>query len=53
MNLDRSHQVTKEYMRTVLTTLVQSLNSAVAVDPNQSQSKQLRMLSMAAQSLLG
>lgn len=52
MNLDRSHAVTKEFMSSVLGTLVQNINAASRI-PNQPLSKQLKMLGMAAQSLMG
>uniref|UniRef100_H2ZQ90 Enhancer of mRNA-decapping protein 4 C-terminal domain-containing protein n=1 Tax=Ciona savignyi TaxID=51511 RepID=H2ZQ90_CIOSA len=53
MNLDRRHQVTQEYMHSVLSALVQKLNSCLQGPLEKpSISKDLRMLAMAAQSLM-
>lgn len=49
MNLDRSHQVTREYLHTVLSALVEKLSQAKT---QKSFIKDIRMLSMAAQSLM-
>nr|CAB3240816.1 enhancer of mRNA-decapping protein 4-like [Phallusia mammillata] len=53
MNLDRRHQVTQEYMHSVLSALVQKLQTC-AQGPLETPSlaKDLKMLSMAAQSLM-
>ncbi|CAK8695530.1 unnamed protein product [Clavelina lepadiformis] len=53
MNLDRRHQITQEYMHSVLSALVQKL-LACAQGPleNPSLGKDLKMLAMAAQSLM-
>ncbi|XP_078482620.1 LOW QUALITY PROTEIN: enhancer of mRNA-decapping protein 4-like [Ciona intestinalis] len=53
MNLDRRHQVTQEYMHSVLSALVQKLNKCL-LEPLEkpSLSKDLKMLAMAAQSLM-
>ena len=52
MTLDTSHPVTREHMPTVLGGLVQKLHSFVQTYPHDKMSKNLRMLLMAAQSLL-
>ena len=51
MNLNPDHEVTKKYMHTVLRTLIQNLNAA-AIRANQTDTNQLRVLSLAAKSLM-
>lgn len=54
MNLDRKHHITQQYMQGVLKVLVENLTAAYSRGPLDDQSlvKDLRMLAMAAQSLM-
>ena len=53
MNLDRRHQVTQEYMHSVLGALVQGLDARMQGPiENMDLAKDIKMLSMAAQSLM-